>query len=387
MEIIEFGIENKKLTKKLYQFPKKLYKKTPWVPLLKLDQLGSKILNSKGLLRKGHPYHEHAKVKYFMAKDENKKIIGTIAGTINYAHNDYHKDKTGFFGFLEVINNYNVAKQLLDKVKEWLKSEGMDTMRGPASFSVNEQIGLLIDNYESIPYMYNTYHLPYYKDFIEKYGFKKTMDLYAYLMPVKMSDSQKEQKRQDRMVKLIDKIKTRYNVTIEDFNKKKPEKHLKEIDHIFYEAWKNNWGVVPLSKNEFKKLADGILIAADPKMIKIAYINGEAAAFIGSLPDINEVISKNKKKPQIIILLKILWKLKRKKFKRIRLTLFGIKEEYRKMGLDSILFYEEFITAQKNGYQQCEISWLLETNKAVIQAAEKQNAQYHKTWRLYDYSI
>jgi hypothetical protein len=390
MKIIEFGPDNKKLTKEIYRFQKTLYKNSSqWAPTLKMELLGSKLLGAKGLLRADHPFHEHAEVKYFMAKDDDNNTLGTVAAVVNHQHNQYYDEKTGFFGFFECIEDYEIARKLLDAARNWLKEQGMSTMRGPASFSSNEPIGLLIDAFDQTPFMYTPYNFPYYQNFLEKYGFKKTMDLLAELLPVEMSSSQEEVKRRERMARVVEKIKKRYNITLEDFNQKKPRRHLEEIRDIYKEAWKDNWGFVPLTEKEFEILAENLKMAADPQLVKIAYVEGKPAAFIGALPDINEPLATSKKSPQIFQLLKILWWLWRKKFTRVRLLLFGIKEEYRKMGLDAVLFMEQFADAQNSNrnYKECEISWLLETNNLVIQAGKKLNAEVYKTWRLYDYPL
>jgi len=389
MRIIEFGPENKKMTKKLYDFILNHYKDDPYfVPTLKMDLLGNKLLGIKGLLRKDHPFFEHAEVRYFMAFDDKDNPIGSIAGIINHAHNEYHKENIGFFGFFEVINDYSVAKSLLDSAARFLKSKNINTMRGPANFSTNEPVGLLIEGFDNTPYMYTSYNKKYYKEFIENYGGIKVMDLVAMLMPVVIENPEKEKERQERMKKIVDKIKERYGIRVENF-KKSSKKHLKEIELIYKEAWKDNWGFIPPTEKEFKILADSLKIAADPLLVKIAYINNEPAAFIGALPDVNEVIHKHKKKNEFLKLIILLWWLLRKKFSRARLMLFGIREKFRRTGVDSVLFYEDFKSARyKNRkYKDCEISWLLETNTLIINAAKRQEAKEYKRWRIFDINI
>ncbi|HOJ49321.1 MAG TPA: N-acetyltransferase [Spirochaetota bacterium] len=389
VNIVDFYPSDKKMTKKLYNFIIEHYKDDPYfVPTLKIDLLGSKLLGIKGLLRNDHPFFEHAEAKYFMAFDENSRPVGSIAAVINHAHNQYHNENIGFFGFFECIEDYKVAKKLLDSAKEFLKSKGIKIVRGPANFSTNEPVGLMISGFDNIPYMYTAYNKKYYQDFIEKYGGIKVMDLIAMLMPVVIEDEEKEKERKERMAKLVNKIKDRYNIRIENF-KKSSKKHLEDIELIYREAWKDNWGFVPPTKKEFKILADSLKIAADPLLVKIAYINNEPAAFIGALPDINEVVHRKKKSNEFIKLFSLIWYLFRKKFTRTRLMLFGIREQFRRTGVDSVLFYEEFESARYKGrkYKDCEISWLLETNTLIINAAKRQNAEEYKRWRLYDISI
>lgn len=390
MKIVSFGPEHKKLTKKIIDFQNKLYEKDKnFVPQLRMELLGSKLLGAKGLLRKDHPFHKHAAVNYFMAFDSKNQVTGTIAAVVNHSHNQYHQEQTGFFGFFEVIDDYETAKALLDHAKNWLKGQGMKKMRGPASFSSNENYGLLINAFDELPFLGTPYNKPYYQGFLEQYGLNKAMDLIAERMPVTISQDDEEAKRFARLANFSEKIMQRNNISLENFNSQKPEKHLALIKEIYAEAWKDNWGYVPMTDEEFSITADGLKIAADPLLIKFASIQGETGAFIGTLPDINEVLSRSKKLPELLKLIRLFYWLKMKKFTRVRLLLFGIKEKFRKMGLDGVLFIEEFKAARvgKRKYSDCEISWLLETNHLVINAAEKLNAYEYKRWRIFETEI
>ncbi|HCL57832.1 MAG TPA: hypothetical protein DHW82_12615 [Spirochaetia bacterium] len=386
MKIINFTPENKKLTRRLVKFAEKLYKNdSNWVPPLKMELLGNRLLGAKGILRKNHPFHQHAEVQYFMVVLGKKKIAGTIAACVNHIYNDYHHEKTGFFGFFETIEDYRVAEELLNAAKGWLKEKGMQTMRGPANFSSNETLGLLVSGFDTLTTMGTTYNKPYYLDFLERFGCTKSMDLIAQTLPIRIEGEEGE-KRNLKLKNFTEKIKERNKIRIENFNSKKPEEHLKIIKELYHEAWKDNWGFVPLSDAEFAILAENLKMAADPKLIKIAYVEDEPAAFIGTLPDINEIFSQTKRWPELFTLIRILFRLKRKKFTRTRLLLFGIQEKFRKLGLDGVLFFEEFASAREEGriYNFCEISWLLETNSLILHAGERLKAVEYKRWRLFD---
>lgn len=391
LEIIQFDNKDKKNLKQFVKFHWVLYKRDKqFVPPFNMELLGNKLFGAIGLLTDKHPFHKTSEVTYFMAK-RNGKTVGRISGIVNHSHNDFHNEKTGFFGFFEVIDDAEVTKVLLDKVKDWLKEKGMETMRGPASFSSNGTFGLLIDNYEEYPMIYTAYNKKYYEKLLIDYGFKKEMDLIAQMMPV-MDKTEEQKKRRDRIQRISEKVKKKYGVKVRPVNlsKKTFEEELNHIRHIYNNAWGKNWGFVPITEEEFHDYAIGMqaLLKSCPGLASLAFIDDEPAAFIVNLPDINEFIRKKKSifgNSDTVRLLRFL--KKRKKTKRVRLLLFGIVEKYRRYGLDSLLFIESFKYAQSIGIEECEISWLLETNELVIRVGEAMDAKEYKRWRIFDYKL
>jgi hypothetical protein len=128
-------------------------------------------------------YYDHSEVTLFLAWDGDK-AVGRISAQTNTQHNLEHKDKVGFFGFLECEDRQEIANALLDAALQWNRSKGMDTLRGPMNFSVNEECGLLVDGFNTPPFLMMTHHLPYYGKLMEKAGFQKAKDLYAYMHEV-----------------------------------------------------------------------------------------------------------------------------------------------------------------------------------------------------------
>ena len=110
------------------------------------------------------------------------KLSGRIASIVNQRHIEFHNEKAGFFGFFESVNDHAVSDALLDKASETLGNEGMEIMRGPMSFSTNEECGLLLEGFDSPPMLMMPYNPPYYHDLMENYGMKKAKDLFAYIL-------------------------------------------------------------------------------------------------------------------------------------------------------------------------------------------------------------
>jgi len=239
-------VENKKELQNFIDFPHDLFKGDKnYVPML---QMAAKEILSE----KKNPFFEHSQVQNFLAY-KNGKIAGRISAIRNNNYNDYHKSNVGFWGFYDVIDDYEVSKALFDKVVEWHKENKFDSIIGPTNFSTNDTAGLLIEGFDRPPIVEMTYNKPYYQDHIEKYGFTKDMDLYAYMIYAKnVSD------KSVRLAKMIKQRLKKKGITIRTVNMKDFKNEVSRIKKVYNKAWENNWGFVPATDKEFDFLAEGL---------------------------------------------------------------------------------------------------------------------------------
>lgn len=373
MRILE--VDSKKLLSKFIKFPFKLYKDDPnWVAPLIMDQ--KNFFN-----RKKNPYFEHSDAQLFLAY-ENDKIVGRISAHTNIPHNKTHNDKIGFFGFFECINNQEIADALFNKAKEWLKNKGMDTMRGPASFSVNDECGLLVDAFDSSPMLMMTYNPEYYVQLFENYGLIKSMDMYAYYVPVKPPP--------ERLARLAKKIEKRGQFTVRALsskNRKKLRSDIEKIYHLYEDAWKDNWGYVPCSAREFDMIVDKLMPIIRPEFVYIAEIDGKAVGMSVTLPDYNFILKKIRGRIFPFGWLTLLLNIN--KITGLRVPIMGVLDEYKNRGIDVVFYCKSFETAanHKNPYKDAEFSWVLETNTMMNKISKTLTAEIYKTYRFYDIKI
>jgi hypothetical protein len=365
-------VNTKKELKQFIMFPFGLYKNDfNWVPPLISEM-------NKFLDPKKNPYFEHSEVQLFLAL-ENDNIVGRISAQTNTMHNKTHNDKVGFFGFFECINNQDVANMLFDAAAGWLKEKGLDTMRGPASFSVNDECGLLIDTFDDPPMLMMTYNPEYYINLLNNYGFSKVMDMFAYHVPVKQPP--------ERLARLARKIEKRGNFTVRALsskNRKKLRHDIETIYRIYEKAWDQNWGYVTCSPREFDQIVDKLMPIIRPEFIYIAEIDGEAVGLSVTLPDYNFVLQKMKGRMFPFGWLTYL--LNVNKIPRLRVAIMGVLDEFKGRGIDVVFYCKSFETAvnHKNPYKDAEFSWILESNTMMNRVAESLTGKVYKTYRLYD---
>ncbi|MBK8551728.1 MAG: GNAT family N-acetyltransferase [Ignavibacteria bacterium] len=284
--------------------------------------------------------------------------------------------------FFECVNDKKVSRMLFDKASEFLKENGMDTIRGPVTPSINDECGLLIDSFDRPPVMLMTYNPKYYIDLIEDYGFKKANDLLALWID---KDVVKDEKMMSKLDRLGDLILKKENLTVRKVNMKDFANEVQKVRVIFNNAWEKNWGFVPMTEDEFKFIAGNLKLAVDPVYVEFIEKDGEPIGFSLALPDINQAIKGLNGKLFPFGLFKFL--SNKKKINQLRVIIMGVKKEYQKKGIDAIFYRNIIREANKRGILGAEISWVLEDNLAMKQTAEKLGARVYKTYRIYDCSI
>ncbi len=368
-------VENKKGLLRFIKSQWNFYKNRPnWVPPLISERM--KMLNVNK-----NPFFIHSKIKLFLAESGNE-VVGRIAAIINNNHNQTHNDTVGFFGFFECTNNQDIANALFDYAGKWLRENGMSVMRGHMNPSTNDDLGCLIKGYEYPPVILMPYNPEYYHRLIEKAGFEKAKDLFAYKLTLETFVTEKMQRVQNS-------LRQRYKITIREVNFKKKEQFKKDVDtikNVYNKAWQPNWGFVRMTDEEFDFLAEDLRQIADPKFALIAESEGKVAGFALALPDINQCLIYNKKGR----LLPALWHLmtKKKMMNTLRIIVLGVLPEYQRTGIDSILYYEFLERGRITNFKNGEAGWILEDNVMMNRGLTMtMNGENYKTYRIFDKPI
>ena len=325
--------------------------------------------------RDKNPFYRAAKTKLFLAERDGE-IVGRIATCINFAHNEYHEEQTGFFGFFDCVDDIEVASSLLKTAMIQLKRENMERMRGPMNFSSNHECGFLVEGFDSPPVVMMTYNPPYLPRLAEKFGLKKVMDLLAYKLT--QNDPIPE-----RVQKIVEKLRKRAGVTVRNLNMRDFENEVQKVRQIYNEAWEHNWGFVPMTEDEFNHLSKGLKQIVEPELIFIAEHEGRPVGFLMAVPDVNQALIHLKGKLMPVGLFKLLWHTKvSNKIDGIRVITMGVVPEFRKRGLDSILYVDIYNRGIERGYRWAELSWILETNELMRSAIEQMGADLYKRYRI-----
>ncbi|HEU5041719.1 MAG TPA: hypothetical protein VFT84_12890 [Gemmatimonadales bacterium] len=331
------------------------------------------------LSRKKNPFFEHAEAEYFLAERDGA-VVGRIAAISNRLHNETHHDRVGFFGFFECVDDQGVADALFAAADGWCRARGLEVLRGPASFSVNDECGLLVEGFDTMPTLMMPHNPRYYVTLVEGAGFTKAKDLLVY----QGGSEERYHPVPERLARATELIRQRQGITLRGLDMKRFDADVAVIKRIYNEAWEKNWGFVPMTESELDHLAEQFKPVVIPEIVPFAEKDGQVIGFGIVLPDLNEVFKHSRSGRLLPLLPRLLWKVKTRRFKRARILLLGILPEFRGKGIDAMLYHWIWTRCGELGITWGEAGWILEDNPAMNAGLEKMTFKVYKTYRLYD---
>lgn len=338
-----------------------------WIPPLKMEQ--KKLID-----KEKNAFFNNGNIALFLA-EQNGEVCGRIAAIQDQRYNDFHNNKTGFFGFFECINDPTVAKLLFKVASDWLTERGHTDVLGPSNPSMMDEIGILVEGFDHDPSILMPYHKPYYDELIKAAGFEKAMDMYAYRVTQATVSMDRMYRAEEIVRRRLPKLKIR------EIDLKNIESEVEIVREIYNQAWKDNWGFIPLTKEELAATAKDFKMILDTDIAHIAEVDGEPIAFSIALPDLNQALKHLDGTLFPFGIFKLLWH--RRNIDQIRTALMGVVPEYQGKGVDAILHKEAISNGLAKGYKSSELSWVLETNTGMMRVAERIGASIEKTYRMY----
>ncbi len=351
--------------------PFRIYQDDPnWVPPLKMEVRWM-------LSEKKNPFWQHASRKLFLARREGR-TVGRIAAIVDSSHNKVHKDRTAFFGFFECENDPEAARALLDEAERAAREmyPECDKLRGPLNPSMNDEVGALVpeESDPGMPFLMMTYNPAYYLELFAGAGFVKEKDVVAILAPC----SDISFPRLSRICAAVQRREK--SLTVRQIRMDRFPEELALVQQIYNKAWERNWGFVPMTPAEIDAMAKKLKDLIEPGYIWFAEMDGQPAAFLMGFPDYNQVFAKMGGR-----LLPFGWLTflrERKKIDRVRCMALGIVPEFRKKGLDAILYYLSMQEGVKRNQKWVEFSWMLEDNLDILRGLEVFQGRIYRRYRL-----
>ncbi len=327
------------------------------------------------------PFFEIGEAQYFMAYRDGQPV-GRISAQINHAYEARHDNKTGFFGFFECVDSREVASALFDAAAKWLGQKGKSRIQGPMNFSIYDEIGLLVEGFDSMPAFLQTHNPPYYEELVTGWGFRKAIDWYALYVPRTLPDVEGMERR-------LSAILERQKLVLISPEPKQLIERTEEVFQLFNEAWSANWGHVPLTRKQFTEVFKLLkpLLRAD--LITMILDGDSIVAFIINIPDLNPSIQKMNGKLSILGKMKLYYEARYRPLRQIRTLLLGVKRNYQRRNLHFALILSTFLqlTRLHPQLKGCDCSLIPATLHPYIRSLEDFGARRYKTWRIYEREI
>ncbi len=368
------SVQNRAQINEFIRLPRLLYRDDPnWVCPLYFEQ--------KERFSKKNPFFQHARWRAWIAW-RGGRPVGRISAQIDELHLQKFRDQTGHFGCLEAEDDPQVFEILFRSAENWLKTEGMQRITGPFNLSINEECGLQIDGFDTPPRIMMVHGRPYYGQAVEAAGYRKAVDLIAYRQPPDFEVPKV-------MQRLVSRVADR--VHIRPLNRKRLKSELALLRDIFNDAWSENWGMVPITEAEFDEVGKAMTLLIDDDFVQIAEVDGEAAAMIVCLPNVNEAIRDLHGSLLPFGWLKLLWRLKLRYPKTARIPLMGVRKKYHHTPFGPALSF--MITdilrypVLARGIREMEMSWILDDNLGMRKMIASIGGQAYKRYRIFGKTI
>ncbi len=344
-----------------------------WVPPLDFEF-------KERLHPKKNPFFSRAEVALFTAERDGK-VVGRCSAQIDREHLRVWNDDTGFFGFFDTIDDEEVARALIAAAEGWLRRRGIKRMLGPMSLYVNEEVGVLIEGFDTPPMIMMGHSRPYQGKLAEACGLSKEKDLLAWRYS-------RDTGFTDRVIKAWEQIKSLPEVRLRSVDTKNIEREIRAVMDIYNDAWEGKWCMVPALPDEVEKVVKDLKLILDPDIAFMADINGKPAGMCIMIPNLNEAIADLGGKLFPLGFAKLLYRVKVKHPRTTRLMMLGIRKEYTKNvkrygGLSAAMYVEVAKRGIAKGYEWGELSWTREDDTPINLGIRSMGAKLYKKYRVY----
>ena len=350
------------------RLPYRLHRDRPhWTPPLLCDEKAR-------VIARRHPFFEDGRAEFYVAR-RGDRPVGRIAAIDHPRHNEYHGERTGFFGFFECENDPEAAGALFAAAGEWLAAAGLETMRGPASFTMNEECGILVEGFDEPPVVAMPYNPPYYADLAEGAGFAKAKDLLAYCVDRPFGPVLKYERAAAAAAE-------RFGMNVRPADMDDLDRDLEAAHRLYNETWSDNWGFVPATETELNWFVERMRPLVRPNYFSFIDVEGQPVAFGLAVLDGAPLL--RAMKGRILPLGWLRFLVGRGRLKGLRVILLGVASEWRRRGALAMIAYELMKRALAEGFEYGEFSWILEDNRPMRTVIENLGARLSKRYRMYE---
>ncbi len=328
------------------------------------------------------PFFEFGQAEYFLAR-RGGRIVGRISAQVNGLYEKHHDAGTGFFGFFECENNRETAHALFDAAAAWVRARGKTRILGPLSFSIYDEVGLLVYGYDSPPSMMQTHNPTYYEDLVTSWGFAKTFDWYAYRISWKPGMDAK------KMAKMRDAILTRQKCSILPIERKDFAKRGPQIKELFNDIWGKNWGHIPLTDRQFQDIFVTLQPLVRPDLESMILDGDDIVAFSVVSPDMNRSVKKFNGKFGLWQKLRLLWDCRVRPLTHCRAIIMGVAKSHQWKRLHHAIILNIIVNFLENHpkMEYCDCSLIPESLEQWNKTLLDYGGERYKIFRLYDRNI
>ena len=351
MSVVIKKVETRKELRRFVRFPEKLYRDNPYyVPPLEFDQINP-LDQKKGAAQ------EFCDSELYLAY-KNGELVGRVAAIVNHKANKQWNHKEVRFGWIDFVDDREVSKALIDKVEEFGRKHGMDSIVGPLGFTDFDPEGMLVEGFDRLSTMALIYNHPYYNDHIRSLGFEKDADWVEYKIYL-------PEKLPEKYYRIVPLVEERANVRIRPLTRKivKKEHYGEKLFNLINECYKNLYNFTVLPDKMASQYLDFYLSILDLKYVTVVEnAEGEPVAFGVVMPTIVGALQKSRGKLFPFGWYYLLKSMFIKHEDGAEMFLIGVHPKYQNSGLNGLIFANTFKIFSENGIKWAETNAILEYN-------------------------
>ena len=344
-----------------------------WIPPLEFER--------REAFSPKNPFFQHARWQAFVAY-RGTEPVGRISAQIDELYHEHHDPSAGFFGLIEGLDDPQLFGMLTGAAEAWLRDQDMARVVGPFNLGINQEVGLLVDGFDTPPYFLMGHAQPYYATRLEEQGYTGCQDMLAYLAPPHFELP----KLFARQLRRLER-----EITIRPLDRSRRDEELAAMRDVFNDAWSGNWGFVPFTEAEFAAVGSELMYIVPKDLVMIAEKDGRAVGFIVMVPNLNEIIADLDGKLLPFGWAKLLWRLKVGFPSTSRVPLMGVRREYHHSTLGPSIAIALIDAVRKTGYDRgvrlVETSWVLEDNEGMRKIMEHIGGEISKRYRMFEKAL
>ncbi len=355
--------------KRFVQFPFSLYDRHPcWVPPLIFDELHS-------LRRDKNPAFDYCDARYWLAFKDGAPV-GRIAGIINHKYIEKWGNRYARFGWLDFVDDPEVAAALLRAVEHWAREKGMTGVHGPLGFTDLDRQGMLVEGFNELGTLATIYNHAYYPRHLEALGYRKDVDWLEFEVTVPAQLPEKAVRVEQIVMR---KLGVR---ALDAKNSKQILHYARESFAVLNEAFAPLYAFVPLTDRQVDMYIKQYFSFIRPEFTKILLdANGRVAGFVIGMPSLSRALQKARGRLFPFGFLHLLRAMRRPT--RLDLYLGAIRPDLQNKGADALLLTEMNRSAIASGIVTAETNIELEDNVKVQGHWKHYQTRQHKRRRCF----
>ena len=372
MSITIKPVTTKKEMKQFICFNYDLYKDSPYaVPELYTDVRDTFNPSTNAA-------YEFCEAQPFIALRDNK-VVGRIAAIINHKANSAWEKQCVRFGWVDFIDDAEVADALFTTVEQWGKERGMTEVQGPLGFTDFDPEGMLIEGFDRIGTMATIYNYPYYPKHMERMGYEKDADWVEYLLTAPTELPEKHA----RITRIV-KEKFGLRVVKYTSHKKLAQERGVAIFEMLNEAYAHLYGYSALSEKQIQQYIKAYLPLLDLRLVPLIVDKDDnLVGFAVLLPSLAKAFQKARGYMFPFGWWHLLKALKWNDTQTSEMLLIAVKPEYQGRGAVALLFADIIPIHYELGFRYSESNPELEVNTKIQSQWDYFERENHKRRRAY----